>query len=118
MSGHSKWHSIRHKKAAVDAKRGKIFNKHAKLIEVAARSGGPDTNINVRLRGAVQAARELGLDEREDSPWRMVLGPDRELSSSPMAYAIGSAPIVRPPTASGFSPASSKARRANAPISA
>lgn len=58
MSGHSKWASIKHKKAATDAKRGKIFNKHAKLIEVAARSGGPDVNINVRLRGAVQAARD------------------------------------------------------------
>jgi len=58
VSGHSKWASIKHKKAATDAKRGKIFNKHAKLIEVAARSGGPDVNINVRLRGAVQAARD------------------------------------------------------------
>ncbi len=58
MSGHSKWASIKHKKAATDAKRGKIFNKHAKLIEVAARAGGADTNINVRLRGAVQAARD------------------------------------------------------------
>ncbi len=58
MSGHSKWHSIKHKKAATDAKRGKMFNKHAKLIEVAARQGGPDVDINVRLRGAVQAARD------------------------------------------------------------
>jgi YebC/PmpR family DNA-binding regulatory protein len=58
VSGHSKWHSIKHKKAATDAKRGKIFNKHAKLIEVAARQGGPDQNINVRLRTAVQAARD------------------------------------------------------------
>lgn len=58
MSGHSKWASIKHKKAATDAKRGKIFNKHAKLIETAARSGGGDANMNPRLRTAVQAARD------------------------------------------------------------
>ncbi|MBD3349604.1 MAG: YebC/PmpR family DNA-binding transcriptional regulator [Candidatus Eisenbacteria bacterium] len=58
MSGHSKWHSIKHKKAATDAKRGKIFNKHAKLIETAARSGGGDPDMNPRLRTAVQAARD------------------------------------------------------------
>lgn len=58
MSGHSKWHSIKHKKAAADAKRGKIFNKHARLIEVAARQGGADMNMNVRLRAAVQAAKD------------------------------------------------------------
>ncbi len=61
MSGHSKWASIKHKKAATDAKRGKIFNKHARLIEVAARQGGPDMNINVRLRAAVQAARDANM---------------------------------------------------------
>ena len=58
MSGHSKWHSIKHKKAATDAKRGKIFNKHAKLIETAARSGGGDPDMNPRLRTAMQAARD------------------------------------------------------------
>lgn len=61
MSGHSKWHSIKHKKAAIDAKRGKIFNKHARLIEVAARSGGGDVNTNIRLRAAVQAARDISM---------------------------------------------------------
>jgi len=57
MSGHSKWASIKHKKGALDAKRGKIFNRHARLIEVAARAGGGDVNINVRLRAEVQAAK-------------------------------------------------------------
>ena len=57
MSGHSKWASIKHKKGALDAKRGKIFNRHARLIEVAARAGGADVNINVRLRAEVQAAK-------------------------------------------------------------
>lgn len=61
MSGHSKWHTIKHKKAAIDAKRGAIFNKQARLIEVAARSGGPDLNMNIRLRAAVQAARDISM---------------------------------------------------------
>lgn len=58
MSGHSKWHSIRHKKAAKDAKRGKLFTKLIKEITVAARLGGGDLNANPRLRTAVQTARE------------------------------------------------------------
>lgn len=50
MSGHSKWHSIRHKKGANDAARGKVFTRHAKLIAIAARSGGdPETNPALRL---------------------------------------------------------------------
>jgi len=56
MSGHSKWHSIKHKKAATDAKRGKIFTKHAKLVAVAARTGG-DPNMNPSLRAAIDNAR-------------------------------------------------------------
>jgi YebC/PmpR family DNA-binding regulatory protein len=61
MSGHSKWASIKHKKGAADAKRGKIFNRHARLIEVAAREGGPDVNTNIRLRTAVQGARDANM---------------------------------------------------------
>ena len=57
MSGHSKWSSIKHKKAATDAKRGKIFTKLIKEITVAARSGGGDENANPRLRTAIQAAK-------------------------------------------------------------
>jgi YebC/PmpR family DNA-binding regulatory protein len=57
MSGHSKWSTIKHKKAASDAKRGKIFTKLIKEITVAARMGGGDLNANPRLRGAVQAAK-------------------------------------------------------------
>jgi len=50
MSGHSKWHTIKHKKGALDAQRGKIFSKHSKLIEIAARGGGdPDMNPSLRL---------------------------------------------------------------------
>jgi YebC/PmpR family DNA-binding regulatory protein len=61
MSGHSKWASIKHKKGAADAKRGKIFNRHARLIEVAARAGGGDVDTNVRLRAEVQAAKGVNM---------------------------------------------------------
>jgi YebC/PmpR family DNA-binding regulatory protein len=61
MSGHSKWHSIKHKKAATDAKRGKMFNRHAKLVEAAARVGGSDPDTNPRLRTEVQAARDANM---------------------------------------------------------
>jgi YebC/PmpR family DNA-binding regulatory protein len=57
MSGHSKWSSIKHKKAATDAKRGKMFTKLIKEITVAARMGGGDVDANPRLRAAIQAAK-------------------------------------------------------------
>ena len=57
MSGHSKWSSIKHRKAAVDAKRGKLFAKLIREITVAARIGGADTEVNSRLRSAVLAAK-------------------------------------------------------------
>ena len=57
MSGHRKWSSIKHKKAATDAKRGKIFTKLIKEITVAARMGGGEIEINPRLRSAVLAAK-------------------------------------------------------------
>jgi len=57
MSGHSKWSSIKHKKAARDAKRGKLFTKLIKEINIAARLGGGDINANPRLRTAVTTAK-------------------------------------------------------------
>ncbi len=57
MSGHSKWSTIRHKKGAADAKRGKIFTKLIKEITVAARMGGGDPDANPRLRTAIAAAK-------------------------------------------------------------
>lgn len=57
MSGHSKWSSIKHKKGAADAKRGKIFTKLIKEITVAARMGGGDPDGNPRLRTAIAAAK-------------------------------------------------------------
>ena len=58
MSGHSKWSTIKHKKALKDAKRGKAFTKFIKEITVAARMGGGDINANPRLRTAVLTARQ------------------------------------------------------------
>jgi YebC/PmpR family DNA-binding regulatory protein len=58
MSGHSKWSTIKHKKAAKDAKRGKLFTKLIKEISVAAKLGGGDLNANPRLRTAVTTARQ------------------------------------------------------------
>ncbi len=57
MSGHSKWHSIKHKKAAADAKRGKVFTKLIREISMAARTGGGDPEKNPRLRKAVKDAQ-------------------------------------------------------------
>jgi YebC/PmpR family DNA-binding regulatory protein len=57
MSGHSKWATIKHQKGAKDAKRGKLFNKLARQLEVAAREGGPDPASNATLRTAVQKAK-------------------------------------------------------------
>lgn len=57
MSGHSKWATIKHKKGATDAKRGKIFTRLIKEITIAAKSGGGDADGNPRLRGAIAAAK-------------------------------------------------------------
>ena len=61
MSGHSKWSSIKHKKGATDAKRGKIFTKIIKEISVAARLGGGDIDANPRLRTAVLKAKSVNM---------------------------------------------------------
>jgi YebC/PmpR family DNA-binding regulatory protein len=58
MSGHSKWSSIKHKKAATDSKRGRVFTKLIKEITIAARLGGGDINANPRLRTAVTVAKK------------------------------------------------------------
>ena len=60
MSGHSKWHSIKHKKGAIDAKRGKVFSKLIKELTVAARGGG-DPGGNARLRKAMDDAKALNM---------------------------------------------------------
>ncbi len=61
MSGHSKWSSIKHKKGAADAKRGKLFSKLARAIIVAARDGGGDPDNNPTLATAIQKAKEASM---------------------------------------------------------
>ena len=61
MSGHSKWASIKHKKAATDSKRGKVFTKIIREISIAARAGGGDPDKNPRLRKAVLDARNVNM---------------------------------------------------------
>ena len=58
MSGHSKWSTIKHAKAITDARRGKLFTKVTREIIIAARQGGADTSMNIRLRMAIQKGRE------------------------------------------------------------
>src|ERR687896_2163622 len=61
MAGHSKWASIKHKKKAVDAKRGQLFTKLSRAITVAAREGGGDPDANPSLGLAVQKARDASM---------------------------------------------------------
>jgi len=61
VSGHSKWASIKHKKAVVDARRGKVFSKLAKEIIAAARGGGPNADMNPRLRTAIESAKAANM---------------------------------------------------------
>jgi len=79
MSGHSKWSTIKRKKGANDAKRGKLFTKLIKEITVAASVGGTDVEANPRLRSAVQNAR--GMNMPKDTILRAINKADRDNSS-------------------------------------
>ena len=61
MSGHSHWHSIKHKKGATDAKKSKLFSKVSRLLSVAVREGGQDPNANPKLRLAVEKAKLINM---------------------------------------------------------
>ena len=63
MSGHSKWSTIKRKKAAVDSKRGKIFTTLIKEITIAARESGGDAGTNPRLRQAISSARDANMPQ-------------------------------------------------------
>ncbi len=63
MAGHSKWAQIKHKKAIVDARKGKLFSKLAKEISVAARLGGGDPSMNPRLRTAIEKAKDANMPQ-------------------------------------------------------
>jgi YebC/PmpR family DNA-binding regulatory protein len=79
MSGHSKWSTIKRKKGANDAKRGKLFTKLIKEITVAASEGGSDPETNPRLRAAVQNAK--GMNMPKDTIQRAINKADRDSSS-------------------------------------
>src|SRR6516164_529233 len=61
MSGHSHWATIKHKKGAIDAKRGKLFSKLSRAIIIAARHGGGDPEMNLKLRYAIDKARQVSM---------------------------------------------------------
>ena len=65
MAGHSKWANIQHRKAAVDAKRGKAFAKVSREIMVAVKEGGSDASFNFSLRSAIERAKEIKSEEIE-----------------------------------------------------
>jgi YebC/PmpR family DNA-binding regulatory protein len=99
MSGHSKWSSIKHKKGAADAKRGKLFTKLARTITVAARDGGPDPDGNPALATAIQKAREASMPK--DNIQRAIdrgggIGSDAEAIESILfeGYGPGGAAIL------------------------
>src|SRR5688572_33508637 len=61
MSGHSHWATIKHKKAAIDAKRGKLWSKLSRAIIIAAKHGGGDPTMNLKLRYAIDKARQVSM---------------------------------------------------------
>lgn len=98
MSGHSKWSTIKHKKGAADAKRGKIFTKHAKLIEIAAREGGGDPDMNATLYAAIENAKADNVPnaniDRAVKKGSGELKGDATVSVTYEAYAPGGAALI------------------------
>jgi transcriptional/translational regulatory protein YebC/TACO1 len=97
MSGHSKWATIKHKKAALDSKRGKIFTRLIKEIVIAARNGG-DPDSNARLRTAIVAAKSVSMPAENIK--RAVMRGSGELGGEQMeeityeGYGPGSQPTT------------------------
>jgi len=99
MSGHSKWSSIKHKKGAADAKRGKVFTKHAKLIEIAAREGSSgDLAMNAALKAAVDNAKAANVPnaniDRSIKKGTGELKGDITVGVTYEAYAPGGAALI------------------------
>ncbi|HEX2460292.1 MAG TPA: YebC/PmpR family DNA-binding transcriptional regulator [Vicinamibacterales bacterium] len=87
MSGHSKWHTIKHKKGAADAKRGKIFTRIIKELTVAARNGGGDVDTNPRLRTIVLEAKANNMPrENIDRAIRRGTGEEPGVSYEEVTY--------------------------------
>ena len=99
MSGHSKWHSIRHKKGAADAARGKVFTRHAKLITIAARDGGGDPDANPGLRLAIDNAKKDNMPNANiDRAIKKGTGEDKDgaqfIETSYEGYAPGGVAVL------------------------
>ncbi|HEX2919820.1 MAG TPA: YebC/PmpR family DNA-binding transcriptional regulator [Bacteroidales bacterium] len=92
MSGHNKWSTIKRKKGAIDAKRGKIFTKIIKEIIIAAKEGGPDADSNARLRLAIQNAKGANMPKDNiDRAIKKATGADAEsfIETTFEGYASG-----------------------------
>ncbi|HBA86085.1 MAG TPA: YebC/PmpR family DNA-binding transcriptional regulator [Verrucomicrobia bacterium] len=98
MSGHSKWATIKHKKAATDAKKGKVFSKLAKEIMICARAGGGDPGANISLRTMLQKAKQVNMPS--DNIDRAIKKGTGELQSAALeeimfeAYASGGVGLI------------------------
>src|SRR5258707_13353383 len=87
MSGHSKWASIKHKKGALDAKRGKVFTRIIKELSVAARAAGGDPDMNTRLRTGIADAKAANMPrENIDRAIRRGSGQEPECSFQGAQY--------------------------------
>ena len=109
MSGHSKWHTIKHKKGALDAKRGKIFTRIIKELSVAARSGGGDPAMNPRLRTVIADAKSVNMpNDNIARAIRRGTGEEEGVSYDEITYEGygpgGAAVIVRPSRTTGTAP--------------
>lgn len=97
MSGHSKWHQIRHSKGLIDAKRGKIFTRHAKLITIAAQSGS-DPEMNPKLRNEIDRAKQAGVPkaniDRAVKKGTGELGGDQMAELTYEGYAPGGVAVL------------------------
>ena len=86
MSGHSHWATIKRKKGAVDAKKGQVFSRCAKLIMSAARAGGGDPDMNLHLRYAIDDARAVNMSK--DSIERAILKGSGELGGAQLEEVV------------------------------
>src|SRR5438093_13729801 len=97
MSGHSHWATIKHKKAAIDAKRGKLWSKLSRAIFIAAKHGGGDPSMNLKLRYAIDKAREVSMpkDNIERAIKRGTGEPGRQtLEGNTHQGDVGNVPLM------------------------
>src|SRR3954463_4753338 len=89
MSGHSHWATIKHKKGAIDAKRGKLWSKLSRAIIIAARHGGGDPTMNLKLRYAfVKARQDSTPKENINGPFRLCPGVVEGLFFEKITYKV------------------------------